>query len=56
MKFKKIKKWKTSAWSHDMICDVVPRKNAKHGIPRFHRKTLHKKMPPRRTSLGFLPN
>jgi hypothetical protein len=26
-----------------MICDVVARKNTKHAIPRFHRKTLHKK-------------
>jgi hypothetical protein len=27
-----------------MICDMVPRKkNTKHGIPRFHRKSLHKK-------------
>jgi hypothetical protein len=26
-----------------MICDVIPRKNMKHGISMFHRKTLHKK-------------
>jgi hypothetical protein len=26
-----------------MICDVVPRKNIKHDIPKSHRKTLHKK-------------
>jgi hypothetical protein len=26
-----------------MICDVVPRKNTKHGIPKFYRKTLHEK-------------
>jgi hypothetical protein len=26
-----------------MICDVVPIKNNKHGIPRFHRKNLHNK-------------
>jgi hypothetical protein len=26
-----------------MICDIVPIKNNKHGIPRFHRKTLHNK-------------
>jgi hypothetical protein len=39
-----------------MICEVIPRKNMKDGIPIFHGKTLHNKMPPRRTSLGFLPN
>jgi hypothetical protein len=25
-----------------MICDIIPWKNTKHGILRFHRKTLHK--------------
>jgi hypothetical protein len=25
-----------------MICDIVPRKNTKHGIPRFQRKILQK--------------
>jgi hypothetical protein len=25
-----------------MICDVLPRKNIEHDIPRFRRKTLHK--------------
>jgi hypothetical protein len=26
-----------------MICDIIPWKNTKHGIPRYYRKTLHKK-------------
>jgi hypothetical protein len=25
-----------------MICDVVPKKNTKHFIPTFHKKTHHK--------------
>jgi hypothetical protein len=26
-----------------MICDIIPWKNTKHGIPRYYRKNLHKK-------------
>jgi hypothetical protein len=41
-KFKKFKKNENPACGV-MICDVVPRKNIKHDIPKSHRKTLHKK-------------
>jgi hypothetical protein len=38
-----------------MICDLVPRKNTKHVIPRFHRKTLHKKWHQAGLHLAFYP-
>jgi hypothetical protein len=38
-----------------MICDMVPSKNTKHGIPRFHRKTLHKKWHQAGLHLTFYP-
>jgi hypothetical protein len=37
-----------------MVCDVALIKNTKHGMPRIHRKTLHKKVLPSRSSVGFL--
>jgi hypothetical protein len=36
-----------------MICDLVPRKNTKHGIPMFQRKTVHKKWHQARVHLAF---
>jgi hypothetical protein len=38
-----------------MICDVVPSKNTKHGIPIFHGKTLHKKCHQVGLHLAFYP-
>jgi hypothetical protein len=38
-----------------MICDIVPRKNTKHGIPRFYRKTVHKKWHQGGIHLAFYP-
>jgi hypothetical protein len=38
-----------------MICHVVPRKNINHGIPRFQRKTLHKKWHQAGLHLAFYP-
>jgi hypothetical protein len=50
MWYKKIKK--NGKLVHGvMICDMVPRKNTKHVIPRSHRKSLHKKW----HQAGFLP-
>jgi hypothetical protein len=39
-----LKKSKNGKLVHGvMIFDMVPRKNTKHGLPRFHRKTIYKK-------------
>jgi hypothetical protein len=52
---REFKKSKNGKLAHGvMVCDVVPRKNIKHGMSRIHRKTLHKKLLPSRSSLGFL--
>jgi hypothetical protein len=38
-----------------MICELIPRKNIKHGIPRFHRKILQKKCCQLGLHLAFYP-
>jgi hypothetical protein len=39
---KNSKKWKTGHGA--MVCDIVPRKYTKYGMPRVHMKTLQKKV------------
>jgi hypothetical protein len=54
-KFKKIKKKNGKPVHGVMICDIILRKNTKHGIPTFHRKSLHKKWHQGGLHLAFFP-
>jgi hypothetical protein len=51
---KKSKKYRKHAHGV-MLCDILPRKNTKHGIPRFHKKTVHKKCHQAGVQLAFYP-